>query len=881
MARFTYDLVVSGFNKTIQVYDNDKLIYTGQPSSTASIETLISVAALALTDNIKVSVDELKRMEPRQKKPENPSPTNNVVKQDTPATPSNTKTDKQSTVDSPNTNKPPQPSETFKSNLKFGSKGDDVKKIQSKLGVTSDGFFGKVTLNAVKEFQTKNNLKSDGIVDVKTWEKLFPQTENKTNSVTGASTYRPFKNTVKIGDRNEDVRLVQQALVAKGYKLPRFGVDGIFKLETQSAVKRFQEDNNLTIDGIVGPDTWRRLFPPQYTSNFTGTQSGRLNLTNIDPTTNRLAQPTPFRGPTSSPKKTLNDEVKKRLEKLKTKILGTGIDILTYLLPDEEVAKNLMRDLNPSFSPEDLNIIVYGVSYNPNMDLVGNLENIRNKVKAGVDNLANKFDETKEQLKNVAENAKNQAESTLQNARGQVQGQVQNFSQGIRSQISNPDQFLQDQAKDAATRFGSGLANQGVDNARRLQDIASSGVTQSDILRSQARDVLNPTSKRYLYDIKELDGKFEVTIRYRKFDGTISEIGKKTYPLDYKQEVNGKVLTGKDNLEKVLDAEASKRGFFGFLKEEFPLPGSDIPSQDVLRQKTDALGEKADRLGQAKTRLEELKDQYSMFSPYPLTKDHPLYKNVKSRKDELRKQINKFFAKQEEIFNAFITSISQTSTAIPAITLLVSTPPFNVPAAISLATLVMAAINELVSKIPPILDYLQHIQDLSMFVSKKAYQELARLLAPVIEFLTRLLDPIAILKKFFKKILEALMKLFTSNNCRKQIKRINRDLRRKRRDFKNEKNAEEKEDIGEEIKELEDRLKETEKNCKDGLQIEKDMKDLNVVLNESNELSQELLTAVEEIYVYDVTLPDGQVLVDLTEEDIESLKTRYNVIVTG
>ena len=58
--------------------------------------------------------------------------------------------------------------------LKKGSKGDDVKKLQTKLGTTSDGNFGPGTEKLVKEWQTKNGLTADGIVGDGTWGKMFP-----------------------------------------------------------------------------------------------------------------------------------------------------------------------------------------------------------------------------------------------------------------------------------------------------------------------------------------------------------------------------------------------------------------------------------------------------------------------------------------------------------------------------------------------------------------------------------------------------------------------------------------------------------------------------------------------------------------------------------
>ena len=56
--------------------------------------------------------------------------------------------------------------------LKLGSKGDEVKILQSKLNLVEDGIFGPITEEAVIDFQRRNNLISDGIVGPKTWEKL-------------------------------------------------------------------------------------------------------------------------------------------------------------------------------------------------------------------------------------------------------------------------------------------------------------------------------------------------------------------------------------------------------------------------------------------------------------------------------------------------------------------------------------------------------------------------------------------------------------------------------------------------------------------------------------------------------------------------------------
>ena len=57
--------------------------------------------------------------------------------------------------------------------LKLGSEGEDVKKLQTKLGVDPIGKFGPKTDAAVRSWQATNGLTADGIVGDGTWAKMF------------------------------------------------------------------------------------------------------------------------------------------------------------------------------------------------------------------------------------------------------------------------------------------------------------------------------------------------------------------------------------------------------------------------------------------------------------------------------------------------------------------------------------------------------------------------------------------------------------------------------------------------------------------------------------------------------------------------------------
>ena len=76
----------------------------------------------------------------------------------------------------------------------------------------------------------------------------------------GAKAGEKVYPTLRKGDKGADVANVQNLLMQAGYALPKYGADGDFGDECLNAVKAFQKDNKLTVDGIVGAKTWAALL---------------------------------------------------------------------------------------------------------------------------------------------------------------------------------------------------------------------------------------------------------------------------------------------------------------------------------------------------------------------------------------------------------------------------------------------------------------------------------------------------------------------------------------------------------------------------------------------------------------------------------------------
>ena len=133
--------------------------------------------------------------------------------------------------------------------IRQGDRGNFVSILQYLLNLyganlSTDGIFGTNTYNAVIKFQKDNNLTQDGIVGTNSWTALL--------------NLNPTAQTLRLGSRSSAVLYLQQLLLS--YLYPITNLDSIFGQETERAVKSFQQENGLLVDGIVGANTWQALL---------------------------------------------------------------------------------------------------------------------------------------------------------------------------------------------------------------------------------------------------------------------------------------------------------------------------------------------------------------------------------------------------------------------------------------------------------------------------------------------------------------------------------------------------------------------------------------------------------------------------------------------
>lgn len=143
--------------------------------------------------------------------------------------------------------------------LKKGMNHEDVSELQLELlksinhDSPIDGIFGSRTKQAVKDFQKKKEITIDGIVGPETFSAFKLHKSESSSYTVSHSNELEVTSILSAGSRGADVKILQSALKEIG--IYTASIDGVYGPLTANAVWDFQEDANIQVDAIAGPET--------------------------------------------------------------------------------------------------------------------------------------------------------------------------------------------------------------------------------------------------------------------------------------------------------------------------------------------------------------------------------------------------------------------------------------------------------------------------------------------------------------------------------------------------------------------------------------------------------------------------------------------------
>ena len=139
--------------------------------------------------------------------------------------------------------------------------------------LTVDGVFGSRMAATVRAFQKQFNLTADGVVGRQTWYKisyiyvsvkdlaeLTSEGEVSSGTLSDGTWGGTVLRTGSTGSAVEQLQFWLNTLAQYEPSIPSLTVDGVYGTGTANTVRAFQRKYGLTVDGVVGRDTWTELY---------------------------------------------------------------------------------------------------------------------------------------------------------------------------------------------------------------------------------------------------------------------------------------------------------------------------------------------------------------------------------------------------------------------------------------------------------------------------------------------------------------------------------------------------------------------------------------------------------------------------------------------
>lgn len=272
---------------------------------------------------------------------------------------------------------------------------------------------------------------------------------------------------------------------------------------------------------------------------------------------------------------------------------------------------------------------------------------------------------------------------------------------------------------------------------------------------------------------------------------------------------------------------------------------------------------------------------------YPLPSANSIYEEVKKLKDEVRENVMLFVNSQIDIVQDLAKLAIKIGTSIAGAAVLIAPLSFNLPAAISLLLVIIDGLNLLIKKCMEILSNLGPMNNLVLVLPNSIFDSLTLPIIAFLEAMIQILDKITSVRAQIDNLISSVLSFLNPNNLLSLLQSIIDEITKKEK----EKQAldllnQNTDNLQKDINDLKKR-KEKIENIKSGTDTDiinlnklKTPADTKSLANDFLKTLGEAKTEVQNVteIIYDLTLPDGSVILDVDPDTIENLKEKFNVV---
>ena len=272
---------------------------------------------------------------------------------------------------------------------------------------------------------------------------------------------------------------------------------------------------------------------------------------------------------------------------------------------------------------------------------------------------------------------------------------------------------------------------------------------------------------------------------------------------------------------------------------------------------------------------------------YPINKEG-LVEQVSKMKSGIKSAVSTIAKEAKSLPKSLANASLLTVSGISGGAILSTTLPIpNLPGTISVLSMIIDIFLKIIDKIKNIISSLSPLKDLKYLISDDNLGQVAFILNSFLKIIIALFSPISLLADQINKVLEFLSSLFSNDNIEKNIRNVTKRLRKLNYLPRNNYSRVDAEDI-DEVEQILDQYDVIDRNSrtnavrmKDGImesmksQLDNFKNTVETSVSVPN--SSDFAFEINDEFVYDVKLPNGTNLYGLSKDELDELKTYYDI----